>query len=85
MILPVAVLDGKVVDAGNASAHEAMIVELPVLVAVGAKPEACIVVPLIGKAHSNPMSFKRPQFFDEAIIEFLVPFADQKLKNGRTA
>src|SRR3954468_2079176 len=78
MILALVLLDWKIVDAGDAQAHQAMLVELPVLVAIAAKPLPAVVVPLVGKAHRDPAVAKRPDFLDEAVVEFAVPFARQE-------
>ena len=56
MKLPIAFLDGEVVNAGDASLHQAMLIELPILVAVTAEPIAAIVVPFVGKAHRERLS-----------------------------
>ena len=44
------------VDACDATLHQPVHVELPVLVTVGAKPIAAVVVKLIGKAYSDALS-----------------------------
>jgi len=53
VIAALALRDRKIVDAGNAQAHQAVLVELPILVAVAAEPVAAVVVPLIGKAYGD--------------------------------
>ena len=65
----------QVVDAGNAHPHQAVLVELPVFVAVAAKPLAAIIVPLVGKAHCDAIFAEGPDFLDEPVIEFADPFA----------
>ena len=57
------------VDAGDASPHEAVIVELPVLVAVGAEPVVAVVVELVGKAHGDAVARKCPHL-DQPVVEF---------------
>src|SRR5262245_3524455 len=84
MILPVRLGDGKVVDAGDASAHESVLIKFPVLVAVGAKPVAGVVVPLVSKPHCDAGAVKSPKFLDKPIIQFLVPFADEELNDSVT-
>src|SRR6202022_3412772 len=74
MVFALALLDGQIVDAGEAHAHQAMCGELPVLVAVAAEPAAAVVVPFIGEAHGNPVVPKRPYLLDEPVIELAVPF-----------
>src|SRR5688500_20195272 len=50
VILAVGFFDGNVVDAGVAQAHQPVLVELPILVAVRAVPVVGVVVPLVGEA-----------------------------------
>ncbi len=71
VILPVGFLDRQIIDASETSLHQAGRVELPVLVAIGAEPVAAIVVPLIGKAHGDPVLRKGPQLFDQPVVKFL--------------
>src|SRR5215510_10917269 len=66
--------DLDVVDAGFAPAHQAVLVELPLLVAVGAVPLATCVMPLILKAHRDAIAVERPEILDQAVVEFLRPF-----------
>lgn len=43
----------QIVNAGMTLFHQAIFVEFPILIAVGAKPVAGRIVPFIGKAHGN--------------------------------
>jgi hypothetical protein len=70
--------DGDVVDAGFTPAHQAVLVELPLLVAVRAVPLTGIVVPFVLKANRDAVALERPEILDQAIIEFLRPFALEK-------
>ncbi len=63
--------------------HQAVLVEFPVLVPVGAIPLAGIVVPFIGEAHGDTVPREGPDLLDEAIFEFLVPLARQELDDLR--
>src|ERR1044071_9979843 len=65
--------------------HQSIGVELPVLVAVRAKPIARIVMPLKGEADLDPASFKNPQFLDQPIVQLLPPFAGEELDDRRPA
>ena len=85
VIFALAILDRQVVDAGDAPPHQAVVVELPVLVAVAAKPVAGIVVPFIGEAHGDPVVAERPHFLDQPIIELAIPFAREKRLNRLAA
>src|SRR5882762_6890510 len=81
MVFALVFANGQIVDAGDAAAHIAEIVKFPVLISVGAKPISRIVMPFVGKADGDSVCLKRPKFFDEAIVEFLVPFAAQELND----
>src|SRR4051794_368175 len=72
-------IDWSIVDAGVAMQHQAMLVELPVLIAVSAKPVAGIVVVFVGEAHCDPVVGERPELLDQAIVEFAIPLAGEKL------
>src|ERR1700693_1640051 len=80
-ILPVGVLDGQIIDAGNADSHQAFRIELPILVAVGTEELAAVVVPLIGEANGDTIVLERPNLLDKAVIEFLRPLACQERNN----
>src|SRR5215471_3040340 len=77
-VFALAFFDGEVVDARNAHAHQAFLVEFPVLVAVTAVPEAAVVVPFVREAHGDPVLAESPHFFDQAIVELAIPLARQK-------
>src|SRR6478752_1987430 len=74
-----------IVDAGFASAHQAVLVELPLLVAVGAMPLAGIVVPFILKAHGDAIVVERPEILDQAILVLPSPFTGEKGDDGGAA
>ena len=83
--LAVRLQDRQIVDAGMAAAHQSVFVELPVFVAVGAEPVAVVVMPFVGEAHGDPVSVEGPQFFDQAVVEFLAPFAGEEFDDRRAA
>src|SRR5437879_2418779 len=70
--------DRDIIDAGFGAAHQAMLVELPLLVAVGAMPLPGIVVPLILKPHRDTVAVERPEILDQAILVLLRPFAGEE-------
>src|SRR5262249_3719306 len=78
VVLALRLPDGKVVDAGQAEPHQALVVELPVLVAVRAEPVVGIVVPLIGETNGDPASLEGPQLLDQPIVELAVPLAGEE-------
>ena len=72
VVFTVALFDWDIVDAGDAQAHQTMLVELPVLIAVTAEPLAAVVVPFISKAHSDAVFAIGPDFLNQAIVDLLV-------------
>src|SRR3984893_18216286 len=85
VIFALAVFDRQVVDAGDPPSHQALFVELPILVAIAAKPVAAIVVPLICKAHGYPVVAKRPDLFDQPILQLASPLAYEECFDGLSA
>src|SRR5271170_6742073 len=84
-ILAVGFGNRQVVDAGDAPTHEAVVIELPELVAVGAEPLAAVVMPFVGEAHRHPVVAKPPQLLDKPVVELLVPFAREERADGLPA
>src|SRR5215468_12528075 len=82
VILAFALLNRQVVDAGDAQPHQAVLVELPVLVAVAAEPVAAVVVPLIGEAHGDAVVAVGPELLDQAVVELPIPLARQERLDG---
>src|SRR5206468_2600792 len=62
-----------VVDARLPAPHVAIVVELPLLVAVGAPPAAALVVPLVLEADRDPVSAEGPQLLPQGVVELLRP------------
>ena len=83
--LAVARSDRHVIDASDSQAHQPVHVELPVFVAVGAIPVSFVVVPLVRKPNGDTISFIRPDFFDEPVLQFQGPLARQKRPDGVAA
>jgi hypothetical protein len=78
VVLALGILDRQIVDRSQVQAHEACIVELPILVAVRSEPASGIVVPFIGKSNGDAIAFRNPEFFDQSVVELLRPLALQK-------
>ena len=85
MIFAVAIFDRQVVDAGDPPSHQALFVELPILVAIAAKPVAGIVVPFICKAHGYPVVAKRLDLLDQPILQLANPLAYEECLDGLAA
>ena len=56
MIFAIRFLDWKIIDARESQPHQAIVVKLPILVAVGAIPVSGVVVPFVGEAHCDAIS-----------------------------
>src|SRR5215216_562613 len=82
---PLALLDGEIVDAGLAPPHQAVFVELPLLVAVGAMPLPGIVVPFVLEAHGDAVPIERPEVLDQPIVVLPSPFAGEEFDDRRAA
>jgi len=78
MILPITFPDWKVVDASQPAAHEAVPVELPIFVAVGAEPITAVVMPFIGEANRDAVAVEGPKLLDEPVIKLPIPLAGEK-------
>src|SRR5580700_3101829 len=74
----VALLDRKIIDARDAQAHQAMLIEFPVLVAIAAEPVPTVIVPFVGKADGDSVGMEGPEFLDQPVVELAVPFSCQK-------
>src|SRR6516225_9684329 len=85
VVSALALLDWKVVDAGNAQAHQAVLVEFPILVAVAAKPIATVIVALVRETNRDPVVSESPDFLNEPVVEFALPFAGQERFDLRPA
>src|SRR5579871_6939241 len=68
MKAPVLLGDRDIVDAGLATAHQAVLVELPLLVTVGTVPLPARIVPFILKPHRDAVAVERPEVLDQAIV-----------------
>src|ERR1700688_3830102 len=71
-------LDWQIVDGSKPQAHQPVLIELPILIAIGAKPIPGVIVPFIGKAHRDTVSLERPKLFYQPIVQLFRPFASEK-------
>src|ERR1700674_5437378 len=78
VILALHLLDRHIVDGSKPQAHQPVLIELPILISIGAKPIPGVIVPFIGKAHGDTVSLERPKLLDQPIIQLLRPFASEK-------
>src|SRR5580658_10369058 len=80
--LPLAFGNGKIVDTSVPHIVKAVVVKLPVLIAIGTKPVTGIVAPLVRETNRDAISCERPQLFDQPILQLLRPFALQEFDDG---
>src|SRR5271166_343054 len=85
VILAITLLDRKVIDAGDTQAHQPVLVEFPVFVAVTAEPMTAVVVPFVGEANGYAVLTESPDLLDQAVVELTVPLARQERLYGLTA
>src|SRR5258705_6379711 len=77
-ILAIRFFDRKIVDTGEPEAHQAVIGEFPVLVAVRAEPVSRVVVPFVGEADGYAIAIEGPQLFDQPVVQLPRPLASEK-------
>src|SRR5262245_9698315 len=85
MVQALAGYDGQVIDAGDTSAHQPVLVEFPILVAVAAEPVTAVVVPLVGETDGDSVITEGPHLLDQAVIQLPVPLAREKSFYGVAA
>jgi ABC-type transporter Mla MlaB component len=78
MIFAIRFLDWKIIDARESQPHQAILVELPILVAIRAIPVSRIVVPFVGEAHCDPVIGEGPKLLGQAVVELFDPLASEK-------
>src|SRR5580700_2842003 len=78
MVLALGLLDWQIVDRSKPQAHQPVLIELPILIAIRAKPIPGVIVPFIGKAYGDTVSLERPKLFDQSILQLLRPFTSEK-------
>ena len=70
--------DGEIVDGRKAKGHEPVVIELPILVAIGSIPVTRVVVPFVGEANRDAIAGKRPELLDEPVVQLLRPLPREK-------
>ena len=68
-----------------APAHESLLVESPILVAVAAEPASTVVMPFVSKPDRDAVVTKGPDFLDQTVVQLLIPLACQESLYGSTA
>src|SRR5580704_10768501 len=78
VVLAVRSRNGKVVDGCKSRHHKPIIIEFPVLIAVGAIPAIRVVVLLVSEAYGDPVPGKRPHFLDKPVVQLLGPLTREE-------
>src|SRR6516162_2936397 len=77
--------DRHVVYARLATAHQAVVIKLPLLITVGSVPVVGIVVPFVLEADSNTVVMECPELLDQPVAQFARPFPAQEAYDGGTS
>src|SRR6202166_5346170 len=78
LILALRLLDWQIVDGSESQAHQPVLIELPILIAIRAKPIPRVIVPFISEAHGDTVSLERPKLFDQPTVQLFRPFASEE-------
>src|SRR5580700_3999987 len=78
LVLVLRLFDWQTVDASQPQAHQPVLIELPILIAIRAKRIPGVVVPFIGTAHRDMIPLERPELFDQPIVQLFCPIAPEK-------
>src|SRR6267142_2363580 len=70
--------DREIVDTSKALLHQSIDGKLPVFIPVRAKPVFAIVMPFVGKPHSDPILRECPKLLNQAVVKLLRPFAPKE-------
>src|SRR5258708_34603675 len=61
--------------------HDPFSVKLPVFVSIRTEPLPRIIMELISKSNRDSIAIEGPQFLDEPVVQFALPFAHQEAHN----
>jgi hypothetical protein len=78
-ILAIFLSDWQIVNAGDASGHEPMPIEFPILVPIGSEPVSAIIVPFVREPNGDPILTKSPNLLNKPVFEFFSPLSREEL------
>jgi hypothetical protein len=64
VVLALRLLNWQIVDGSKPEAHQPVLIELPIFIAIRAKPIPGVIVPFRRKPHGDTVFLKRPKLFD---------------------
>src|SRR6266487_1739791 len=82
-ILPFRLLDRQIINGCKPKSHQAIVIKLPVLIAIGAEPVSRVIMPFIGEPHSNAVCVVSPKLFDQPVVEFFWPTCASKIERSQ--
>src|SRR5580704_11925510 len=85
LVLVLRLFDRQTVDGSQPQAHQPVLIELPILIAIRAKRIPGVVVPFIGTAYRDMIPLERPELFDQPIVQLLCPIAPEKRNDSLPA
>ena len=77
--------NGNIIDGSVTKLHQPVAVKFPILVAMGPKPFALLIVKLVTESNGNSVLRVRPNFLDQAVAVLRGKFVGQELGNFVTS
>lgn len=71
----------ELIDARVPRIHQALFVELPIFIAIGAKPVSRVIVVLVRKTYRDAVAVESPCLFYESIVQLSGPFSREERDN----
>ena len=75
---PIGFADPDIVDARMPFGHVALLVEQPIFVAMATPPLTGSIAALVDETNSDAIAAKRPELFNEAVIELSFPLGREE-------
>jgi hypothetical protein len=74
-------LDRQIIDTCVPALHQAVFIELPVLITIRTEPLVSVIVPLVGKPDCDPLIFIGPKLFYQSVVVLFCPFPVKEFYN----
>merc|ERR1740129_1736494 len=76
---PLALSNRSLIDTGNTLAHVALVVKLPILIAIRPEPLTTDVVVLVFEAYCDTILVESPQVLAQHIVKLFCPLSPQEI------